>query len=277
MPKEILINADDFGISNGVNRAIIEGNKNGIINSASVMINLLQNSKEIEEFINTSNIKFGLHLNLTNGHCVSNPSEVNLLVNENGEFKNGFLKLLLLSLFKRKQLKKQIEIETKSQISKTNEFKINLQHIDSHRHIHMIPVIFNVVKKIAHENSIPRIRVINENIFYTTKYNRDFSYLFDGGLIKYLILRTFAFINNYKTNSYFFSILYTGKIFSKIVKNLKVPSNFTILEVGVHPNVGGLDELKDVCDENIISINRIEEFKMCMDLNNLKAMNENNN
>lgn len=277
MLKEIIINADDFGISEGVNRAIIEGNKNGIINSTSVMVNLLNKDKPVEDFINTSNIRFGLHLNLTNGYSISNSSEINLLVNKDRKFKNGFVKLFMLSLISPNILKKQVEIETKAQIQKAKDLNLKLTHIDSHRHIHMIPGLFKIIEKLAKENNIERIRIINENIFYTTKCKGGFSYLFDGGLIKYIILRTFALINNYKTPTYFFSILYTGKIFGNRIKNLKVPPKYDSVELGIHPNIGGIDKPKEISDRDVLSENRIREFKMAMDLNNFEAIRENNN
>ena len=189
MALKKIFNADDFGISHGVNHAIYKAYKEGILNSTSVMINLDYIDEAVELKKDMPELNVGLHLNLTNQYAISDKKDISLLVDEDGKFKNGFVNLLLLSFLKPKQLKKQVEIETRAQIEKSIEKGFELTHIDSHRHIHHIPVIFNVVKKIAKEYKIDRIRVVNENIFNTLKHNNDKCFLSDGGLIKYVILR----------------------------------------------------------------------------------------
>ena len=56
MLKKIIINADDFGISKGTNIAIIKGSKNGIINSTSIMINVLELNDESKDFLYNADI-----------------------------------------------------------------------------------------------------------------------------------------------------------------------------------------------------------------------------
>ena len=126
------------------------------------------------------------------------------------------------------------------------------------------------------EYNIDRIRIINENIFYTMKYNKDYSFLFDGGLIKYCVLIFFSIINHYKTDTYFFSILYTGKIFKDKVLKIKVPKKYNNLEIMVHPNIVGIDKENEVFDKNIVSNNRIKEMQMLMNKDLLEKINENN-
>lgn len=276
MLKKIIINADDFGISKGTNIAIIKGSKNGIINSTSIMINVLELNDESKDFLYNTDIDLGLHLNLTNEYPVSNPKDIDLLVDKNGKFKNGFINLFLLSLIHPIKFKKQIKTEIKAQIEKYKALNIKLSHIDGHRHVHMIPAIFNVVKQFLKEYNIPRVRIINENIFYTLKYNKDYSFLFDGGIIKYFVLKFFYYINFYKTDTYFFSILYTGKMFKDTVKNIKVPQGYKNLEIMIHPNIEGIDKYNDVFDKNIVSQNRIKEMAMAMDKTILESIYENN-
>lgn len=274
--KKIIINADDFGASKGTNQAIIEGSKNGIINSTSIMINLLQLDEESKEFIHNTDIDLGLHLNLTNGYSVSNKENIPLLANKNGRFKNGFVSLFFLSIIHPIKFKEQIEIEINAQIEKYKSLNIKLSHIDGHRHVHMIPTIFNVIKKLSKKHNIDRIRIINENIFYTAKYDKDYSFLFNGNIIKYLILKFFYYVNFYKTNTYFYSILHTGKIFKEKVEKIKIPEKYENLEIMVHPNVEGVDNYDEVFDKNIVSKNRIEEMKMVTDKKILDKIYENN-
>ncbi len=262
-----IFNADDFGMSRGVNQAIAKAYHEGILNSTSIMINLdfVEDALELKK--DMPDLDVGLHLNLTNQYPLSNPSDIPLLVDEKGKFKHGFVNLFLLSFFKSGELRRQVEHEARAQLEKAQQLGLKLSHIDSHRHIHHIPLIFNVVKKLAAEYQIPRIRVVNENIFNTLKHNKDTSYLKDGGLVKYAILRALAFWNNYKTDTYFYSILYTCKLSKARFKNLQIPKKFKAVEVGIHPAMPEIDKqhLQDVFDDNILSPWRTTELETLLD------------
>ena len=204
-----IFNADDFGISRGVNAAIVKAHKEGILNSASLMINQKYAKEAINFAKEMPELEMGLHINITNEYPTSDKNKIPLLVDEYGKFKNGFVKLLFLSLTHPKELNQQIETEIRAQIIKYMKTGLELSHLDSHRHIHMIPIIFKIVRKLQKEFEVPRLRIMNENIFNTIKQNKDTKYLIDGGLIKYFLLRFLCWWNGYKTNTYFYSIIYT--------------------------------------------------------------------
>lgn len=262
-----IFNADDFGMSHGVNQAISRAYHEGVLNSTSIMINLDFVDEALDMKKSMPELNVGLHLNLTNQYPISNAKDIPLLVDEKGKFKHGFVNLFLLSFFKPGALRKQIEIETRAQLEKAIKSGIKLSHIDSHRHIHHIPLIFKIVSKLAKEYNIPRIRVVNENIFNTLKYNNDKSWLSDGGLIKYIILRVLAFWNNYKTETYFYSILYTCKLERERFRNLKIPTGYEAVEIGIHPATPEVDEkyMDDVFDYNILSPWRTKELETLLD------------
>lgn len=266
-PKQIIVNADDFGITPGVNQAIVKGHQEGIINSTSLMINLPYTDEAIRLVPSLKNLKIGLHLNLTNEVPVSDSNKIPLLTGENGKFKNGFLSLLLLSLFKPDALEPQLKIEIEAQINKAIKSGIALQHIDGHRHVQSIPLVFKIVKQLAVQYNIPRIRVINENIFYTWKQNKDLSWLFNGNLIKYIVLKILKQINRFDTNVYFYSILYTGKLFKNRVKQLDIPPEYTAVELNFHPSIVEIDKQNSsyIFDEDVLSANRAGEMETVMD------------
>lgn len=273
---EKIFNADDFGASRGVNQAIAKAYHEGILNSTSIMVNLKFVKEALELQKNMPNLKVGLHVNLTNEYPVSSAADIPLLVDENGKFKNGFLDLLILSFTKPDELRKQVEKEVRAQVEKARKLGIDLAHIDSHRHIHHIPIIFNVVRKIAREYKIPRIRIVNENIFNTLLYNRDFSFLKDGGLVKYAVLRMLSWWNNYDSDVYFYSILYTCKLGKERFKKLKVPVGYRAIEVGIHPGMPEVDKQypDDVFDENMLSAWRSVELETLLDKNTLKGIKD---
>lgn len=262
-----IFNADDFGMTPGVNQAIAKAYHEGILNSTSIMINLNFVREALDLKKDMPNLDVGLHLNLTNQYALSVPQNIPLLADANGEFKNGFVNLFLLSLIHPKELARQVELEARAQIEKALKLGIKLSHIDSHRHIHHIPVIFKVVKKLAEEYKIPRIRVMNENIFNTLKFNDDKSYLKDGGLIKYLILRSMVIWNRYPTDTYFYSILYTCKLGKNRFKGIKIPEKYKAVEVGIHPAMPEVDKehMENVFDENVLSPWRTQELETLLD------------
>lgn len=267
MALKKIFNADDFGMSRGVNQAIAKAYHEGVLNSTSIMINLNFVDEALELKKNMPDLAVGLHLNLTNQYPLSNPTDIPLLVDDKGKFKNGFVNLLLLSFLHPKELRRQVELETRAQLEKVVKSGLTLSHIDSHRHIHHIPLIFNVVKKLAAEYGIPRIRVVNENVFNTLKHNKDNSYLKDGGLVKYAVLRALAFWNNYKTDTYFYSILYTCKLSREKFNDLQIPKGYAAVEIGIHPAMPEVDRQhpEDVFDDNILSPWRTKELETLLD------------
>lgn len=270
MALKKIFNADDFGISKGVNAAIEQAHKEGILNSASLMVNQKYAQEAIEKAKQMPDLEMGLHINLTNEEPAANPKDIPLLVGENGKLKNGFVNLLLLSFWHPCELARQVEIEVRAQIEKYMQSGLKLEHLDSHRHVHLIPVIFKVVKKLGDEFNVKRIRLMNENIFNTIKQNQAKSYLFDGGIIKYMLLRFLSWWNGYKSDVYFYTILFTCKISSEQFKNVKIPHGYKAVEIMIHPGRPDIDKQypEDIWDNNILSPWRETELQTLLSKDN---------
>ena len=270
MALKRIFNADDFGISKGVNAAIEQAHKEGILNSASLMVNQKYAREAIEKAKQMPDLEMGLHINLTNEEPAANTKDIPLLVGENGKLKNGFVNLLLLSFLHPCELARQVEIEVRAQIEKYMQSGLKLEHLDSHRHVHLIPVIFKVVKKLGDEFNVKRIRLMNENIFNTIKQNQAKSYLFDGGIIKYMLLRFLSWWNGYKSDVYFYTILFTCKISSEQFKNVKIPHGYKAVEIMIHPGRPDIDKQypEDIWDNNILSPWRETELQTLLSKDN---------
>lgn len=258
-----IFNADDFGISLGVNAAIEKAHKEGILNSASLMVNQKYAAQAVELARQMPNLEMGLHLNLTNEAPAASSADIPLLVGADGKLKNGFVNLLLLSLLKPRAFKQQIETEIRAQVQKYVATGLPFNHIDGHRHVHLIPAVFDIVRQVATEYNVQRIRVMNENIFNTVRQNKSKSWLTDGGLIKYMILRFLTWWNGYKSDVYFYSILYTCKISSDLFDGVKIPAGYQAVEIMIHPSMPEIDRqhMEDVWDENILSPWRTTELE----------------
>lgn len=267
MTLQKIFNADDFGISKGVNAAIVKAHREGILNSASLMINQKYAAEAVKLAKEMPELEMGLHVNLTNEYPAASAQEIPLLVDGQGKLKNGFVNLLLISFFKPRQLRLQVEIEMRAQIAKYLTTGLPLQHLDSHRHVHMIPQIFKTMRKLQKEFEVPRIRVMNENIFNTLKYNHNKSWLFDGALIKYVLLRFLCWWNGYKNDVYFYTLIYTCKIAKEQFSGVKIPQGYKAVEIMIHPGMPEIDKQypEDVWDENILSPYRTVELETLLD------------
>ena len=271
-----IFNADDFGISKGVNAAIVKAHREGILNSASLMINQKYAAEAVKSAKEMPDLEIGLHVNLTNEYPAAPVQQIPLLVDGQGKLKNGFVNLLLLSFLKPRQLRQQAEIEMRAQIVKYLATGLSLQHIDSHRHVHLIPQIFKAMRELQKEFAVPRIRVMNENIFNTLKYNKNKSWLFDGALIKYVLLRFLCWCNGYKNDVYFYTLMYTCKIAKEQFNNVKIPSGYKAVEIMIHPGMPEIDRQypEDVWDENILSPYRTVELETLLDKNVAEGIND---
>lgn len=258
------INADDFGISPGVNSAVEEMFKKQKLHSASLIYGCGYFDEALVIAKRNPDLKIGLHFNLTSGKSAFNHQKPALLTDKNGNFKNGFLKLLLRSVFKKKALQKEVKQELEAQISAIENAGIKLSHIDGHRHVHFIFGIFPLVVEAAKIHQIQQVRVINESLISTFSINYPKSFLWDGGIVKWLILRALGVFNGSKKipQNYFFSILYTCSISGDLISKIKVPRNFNEVEIMIHPGNPKMDETVQNLEErqHLLSQNRYKEF-----------------
>ncbi len=260
---KIRVNADDFGISRGVNSAVAEMFKKQKLHSASLIYGCGYFDEALEIAKKNPDLKIGLHFNLSSGKSAFKHAQPSLLTDKNYNFRNGFLCLLFLSIFKKKQLATEVKNELAAQIAAITKAEIKLNHIDSHHHVHFIPQIFQLVVKAAKNHQIQQIRVINESLQATWLINHPKSFLWNGGILKWLVLRFLGLLNGAKklSQSYFFSILYTCQISNDLIAKIKVPKNFSQLEIMIHPGNPKIDKRSKsfVEEKHLLSQNRFLE------------------
>jgi predicted glycoside hydrolase/deacetylase ChbG (UPF0249 family) len=244
--NKMRFNADDAGMSRGVNSGITKLIKKGILYSFSIFTNGQYAKEAIAIAKKNPEIKIGLHFNITTGKSISDYDMLPLLTDSDNNFKCGFIDLCFKVLVHRKAILKEIETELFAQIKYLKQNKLEIDHINSHRHIHVIPGIFNVVSKIAKQNKIPNIRIINEKLLHTLVISEDNSFLWNGNIIKFVILKFFTAINSISckitTKAYFFSILYTCNIDKELLKDFFIPKGFSYAEIMIHPGNSKTDK-----------------------------------
>jgi chitin disaccharide deacetylase len=161
VPRNLIVNADDLGWTAGVNRGIAEAHRNGIVTSASLLANGDAFAEAVALARGTSGLGVGVHLNLNTGSPVAPRSSVPSLLNDAGEFEGG-PDGLLLRIATRGLSLREVETEWSAQISKVRDAGIEPTHLDGHKHVHMLPGLFEIALRLAKRHGIGAIRVSHE-------------------------------------------------------------------------------------------------------------------
>jgi hopanoid biosynthesis associated protein HpnK len=159
--RNLIVNADDLGWTAGVNRGVAEAHRNGIVTSASLLANGEAVAEAVDLARDTSGLGVGVHLNLNDGPPVAPRESVPSLVNDSGEFEGG-PDGLLLKIATRGLAMREVEIEWEAQISKVRNAGIEPTHLDGHKHVHMLPGLFEIALRLAKRHGIGAIRVSHE-------------------------------------------------------------------------------------------------------------------
>jgi hopanoid biosynthesis associated protein HpnK len=153
--RRLIVNADDFGLTAGVNRAIIEGNRSGIVTSATLMANAKAADAAIDLAKAQSSLKAGCHVVLIDGV----PLTANLpsLTGGSPRFRSS-LKQFAMAAVRKQITAEEIQREVEAQICKIQSRGINLTHLDSHKHTHMFPHILRPLLRAAKACGIRAVR-----------------------------------------------------------------------------------------------------------------------
>jgi predicted glycoside hydrolase/deacetylase ChbG (UPF0249 family) len=154
----LILNADDFGLTAGVNRAVIELNRAGVLTSASLMARAVSTNEAIELALATPSLGVGCHVVLVDGEPVLHARNLPTLVDpRTGRFHPTlgiFLKLLLTGRIR----SSEIEAETAAQIALLQRRGLRLSHIDTHKHAHIFPAVLRPVLRAARAAGIRSVR-----------------------------------------------------------------------------------------------------------------------
>lgn len=260
----LIINADDLGLTRGINSAIFKAHTDGFLSHASIMTNASWYKHAVEEVVQKCpQLKVGVHLNIT---CEKSLSKGTLLCNFEGEMKSSFIRLLFKP--KTRNLLAQVEGEFEAQIKAAKHNGIEISHLDGHEHIHIIPSFNKIVRKLAKKYDIDRIREINESFLSGIISNRQS--VTSANILKWTLLKFLSFFNENEGVVRFHSIFSTCRINSdNLAKALKKNENAKFLEIMVHPGLREHIEDGAHLDKRfrdfLNSPDRLVEYKVCFD------------
>lgn len=233
---KFVLNADDFGLTEDHNRAVLDGYKAGTLKSASLMTN----SKSFYSALNSvipscPKLEIAIHLNIMEGCSLT---RCPALTDKNGNFNRGYLYFMLSQLDN--TLKSQIESEFRAQIELALKNGVKIVRLDSHVHTHAIPEIFKIVCKLAKEYNIKQVRTQCEIPYFVFPDCLSLKFLIN--LVKIMLLNTFTFLNkivlkknSLKTNDYIIGVGYTGMMTAKTVLEGVKRAKGNTVEILIHP------------------------------------------
>ncbi|QIK70518.1 chitin disaccharide deacetylase [Erysipelothrix sp. HDW6C] len=170
---KVIINADDFGLTSGGNKAIIECHKNGILTSTTLMANTRYTEEAIALAKENPSLGVGVHMVLTTQSPLLKTHKT--LVNEEGRFKYS------IDTIDEAIDLDEVFAEWDAQIEAIKQH-LDITHLDSHHHVHMHPILRPVTEKLAakhgvpyrsRESELPTQVKVNE-YFYKDGVTRDF-------------------------------------------------------------------------------------------------------
>jgi len=162
----LITNADDFGLNNSVTDAIVESFTDGILQSTTLIVN----TNGFDYAINQSKIHeklgVGIHFNLTEGKPISNIDKVDLLVDEQGNFKSNLIQRNNLKLGTKRKYE-QVTCELENQLIKMLDSGVKPSHFDSHHHVTGLPIVFKSSMNIAKKYGVLKARSTNINFKFS--------------------------------------------------------------------------------------------------------------
>jgi predicted glycoside hydrolase/deacetylase ChbG (UPF0249 family) len=145
--RRLIVNADDFGFTPGVNRAIVEAHTLGIVTSSTLMANGPAFGEATQMAKASSALSVGCHIVLIDGEPVLDPSRLSTITRSR-KFRDG-LKTFAARALTRRMNAGEIESEARAQIQKIQSAGIAVSHIDTHKHTHIFPQILRPLLRAA--------------------------------------------------------------------------------------------------------------------------------
>lgn len=261
MERRVIINGDDFGMSEPVNEAVRKAHTEGVLTSATIMANMGAAEEAVKITKELPDLGVGVHLNVSGGKSLCKESVVKALLDDNGEFRYSQFKLWALATASH-SIRKAIFAEFGSQIQWVIDKGIRPTHLDSHYHIHVFPLVYSMVCTLAGRFGIKVIRLVYEPKAVS---GVPWPISSERGKKKAMMYRAFASINRFQNLDFLksralFGISHMDRIGVNFFKAVALYSYAPVMEVMTHPAVNseGYEgevgqqreaELKALCDE----------------------------
>lgn len=161
--RRLIINADDFGLTSGVNRAVVEAHERGVVTSATLMATGQAFEDAVQRAQLTPRLAVGCHLVLVDGSPLLSASQIPSLIHRGNNsaggarFRDGITGFAALATTGQ-LVPEQIEAEAIAQIRRLQSTGLEVSHVDSHKHTHLFPQVLRPLLRAAKACGVQAIR-----------------------------------------------------------------------------------------------------------------------
>jgi hopanoid biosynthesis associated protein HpnK len=167
-PRRLIVNADDFGRSQSINVAVVRAHREGILTTASLMVNEPAADEAVRWARENPKLGVGLHLALVCGAAALPPERIPHLADRSGRFTDNPVAAgwrYFFSAARREELRAEIE----AQVAKFHATGLPLDHVNGHLHLHLHPVVFGILMENAQRWGIRTMRLTRDRFFLNAR------------------------------------------------------------------------------------------------------------
>ena len=153
----LVVNADDFGMSQSISRGVLRAHRDGIVTSTSLLGNCADIDIARALLAEAPSLGVGVHLALVQGTPVADPASVPSLLGPDGRFPPSAADFIA-AWTKRRIVAEEVEREFDAQVARARAAGLTIDHLDTHHHLGFLPVVGRTVETIARRHGIAGIR-----------------------------------------------------------------------------------------------------------------------
>lgn len=168
----LIVNGDDFGYSPAINRAIIQAHREGVLTSASLMVNESAADEAVALAKTNPTLAVGLHLVLVLGKATLPHSEIPHITSADGRFTDSSFKAGINYYFNA-DARRELRREMRAQFERFAATGLSFSHVDGHTHLHQHPVVFDELIRLCEEFGVRRVRVVKGEMRLSLSLDRN--------------------------------------------------------------------------------------------------------
>ena len=158
MPAQLILNADDFGLTPGINQAVLELHQAGVLTSATLMAAGPAFDHAAAIALANPTLGVGCHLVFVDGLPVSHPDSIPTLIGADGKHFRPSLYDFAQAVLRKTIREEDLAREAQAQIQKLQRAGLDVTHVDTHKHTHVFPAVLDAVLHIAQRCGVQALR-----------------------------------------------------------------------------------------------------------------------
>jgi hopanoid biosynthesis associated protein HpnK len=240
IPRRLIVNADDFGRTGSINEAVVRAHREGILTSASLMVNEPAAAEAIRLARENPNLGVGLHLALVCGASTLPPEKIPDLADSHGRFSEN-APAAGCRYFFRVRCRRQLRAEIEAQVEKFHASGLRLDHVNGHLNIHLHPVVLDILEENAARWGIRALRLTRDRFFLNASLaSGQWSYRVSHAVIFWWLswrARPLLARRNIRHTAAVFGLLQSGRVDAAYLEKLlpRLPAGDS--ELYLHPSL----------------------------------------